>query len=161
MSNSLQRGHDHGSASKRGHVQAGRIHRVESSAESERLRSGEKRGRIRTHAAAESEHHAAEALVGRRLVLVEWVDSYGCSATWQPLTGSTPTALICRSVGWLVHDGADCKVVVPHISDENNEHATSQGCGDMTIPSRAVLKIANLTVTSARPRSRCAQCTRS
>ncbi len=32
-------------------------------------------------------------------VLVEWHDSYGCSASWQPLDMIEPAALVYRSVG--------------------------------------------------------------
>ena len=80
-----------------------------------------------------------------RLVLIEWLDSFGCSATWQPLEGCQAKPLRCRSVGWLVYDGADCKVIVPHIS-QSHESAPDQGCGDMTIPSAAILSIADLPV---------------
>jgi hypothetical protein len=46
-----------------------------------------------------------------------------------------------RSVGWLAYDGEDCKVIVPHLSVESAEGIQQQGCGDMTIPTCAVLKI--------------------
>jgi hypothetical protein len=49
----------------------------------------------------------------------------------------------CRSVGWLLHDGPDCKLIVPHISEEHAD-AEEQGCGDMTIPSKAVLSMTDL-----------------
>ena len=79
-----------------------------------------------------------------RLVLIEWLDSYGCSSKWQALDNCRAKPLACRSVGWLLHDGDDCKVVVPHISDEDNEHVAAQGCGDMTIPTKAILQIVDL-----------------
>ena len=46
-----------------------------------------------------------------RLVLIEWLDSYGCSSQWQDLQGASPAPLTCKSVGWLVHDADDCKVL--------------------------------------------------
>lgn len=79
-----------------------------------------------------------------RLVLVEWLDSYGCSASWQDISGSPAAPLVCRSVGWLLHDTDDCKVIIPHLSDPSHEHANQQGCGDMAIPTRAVLNIVDL-----------------
>jgi len=44
-------------------------------------------------------------------------------------------------VGWLLHDGDDCKVVVPHITDQDHDNAVAQGCGDMTIPTISILAI--------------------
>jgi hypothetical protein len=50
--------------------------------------------------------------------------------------------MVCRPVGWLLYDGDDHKVVVPvvvpHISDETYPTIGRQGCGDMTIPTRAL-----------------------
>jgi hypothetical protein len=78
-----------------------------------------------------------------RLVLVEWLDSFGCSPSWQELSDLKAEPLVCRSVGWLAYDGDDCKVVIPHISSEQ-QSTQRQGCGDMTIPTCAVLRIVDL-----------------
>ena len=79
-----------------------------------------------------------------RLVLIEWLDSYGCSSKWQDLDGCYARPLICRSVGWLVQDRDDCKVIVPHITDSSTD-TPQQGCGDMTIPTKAILQIIDLS----------------
>jgi len=80
-----------------------------------------------------------------KLVLVEWVDSYGCSATWEQFSTplDQPRVMTCRSVGWLAHDGDDAKVLVPHVA-QLGDAPPSQGCGDMTIPSRAVVRMVDL-----------------
>ena len=79
-----------------------------------------------------------------RLVLVEWHDSFGCSANWEEIgEDCAPKVLTCRSVGWLVYDGEDCKVIVPHLA-EATDHTLRQGCGDMTIPARAILSLVDL-----------------
>ena len=80
-----------------------------------------------------------------RLVLITWEDSYGCSSVWEPFRKpfSPPQRQVCRSVGWLVHDGEDCKVVVPHIATGVGD-APDEGCGDMAIPSSAVLSLVDL-----------------
>ena len=37
------------------------------------------------------------------LVLVEWLDSYGCSTKWEDINMDVqPKALACSSVGWLL-----------------------------------------------------------
>jgi len=48
------------------------------------------------------------------LVLIEWQDSH-LEAGWQEVDFEDE-ALVCRSVGWLVSDGANCKAVAPHLS---------------------------------------------
>ena len=78
-----------------------------------------------------------------RLVLIEWRDSWGCSSSWQSIEECKPDAMVCRSVGWLLYDGDDCKVVVPHLSDERAQ-VPRQGCGDMTIPTCAIVKMTDL-----------------
>jgi len=52
----------------------------------------------------------------------------------------------CRSVGWLLHDTKECKVVVPHLSEENHAEAAQQGCGDMTIPTQAIIRMIDLAI---------------
>jgi hypothetical protein len=77
-----------------------------------------------------------------RLVYVEWLDSYGCSPEWERLSGCSPHLLTCKSVGWLLHDGDDCKVLVPHVSLPRDSDS-AQGCGDMTIPTRAIVRMSD------------------
>lgn len=79
-----------------------------------------------------------------RLVLIEWVDLYGCSPRWEDIDDCSPSVLLCRSVGWLIHDDPICAVVVPHMSQANHPNATQQGCGDMTIPHTAIKRMVDL-----------------
>ena len=79
-----------------------------------------------------------------RLVLIEWVDSLGCSSNWEEVDDLSPKVLCCRSVGWLAYDGEDCKVIIPHLSDPH-DNAKPQGCGDMTIPTCAIRRIVDLS----------------
>ena len=88
-----------------------------------------------------------------RLVLIEWVDSMGCSSEWRTLEADHPHPLTCRSVGWLIHDGDDCKVIVPHVTEAPDTTSPRQGCGDMTIPARAILSITDLPTARDHPLS--------
>lgn len=73
-----------------------------------------------------------------RLVLIEWVDSFGCSSSWEDLNEDyQPKPIICRSVGWLFRDESDCKVIVPHVAPLPDGDL-QQGCGDMTIPTQSI-----------------------
>jgi hypothetical protein len=87
-----------------------------------------------------------------RLVYVEWADSYGCSSRWEDIENCSPDVMICRSVGWLIHDDAKCKVVVPHMNEPNHPNVKRQGCGDMTIPTAAVIKVVDLAITKRKKR---------
>ena len=85
----------------------------------------------------------------KELVYIEWVDSFGCSPDWAEIVPDMkPELLVCKSVGWLFYDGPDCKVIVPHITSEGHSQTAQQGCGDMTIPSKAVLKIVPLEINN-------------
>ena len=79
-----------------------------------------------------------------RLVMVEWVDSFGCSSKWEELDEECkPEPILCRSVGWLFRDGPECKVVIPHVAEIHDTQPT-QGCGDMTIPTNCIRRICDL-----------------
>ena len=83
-----------------------------------------------------------------RLVLIEWLDSFGCSSTWQAIADdarAAPEIPVCRSVGWLHYDGDDCKVIVPHLA-EATARSEQQGCGEMAIPTRAILRLVDLEI---------------
>ena len=77
-----------------------------------------------------------------KLVLIEWLDSHG-SKGWQTLEELelVDEPLKCRSVGWLFYDGADCKVIIPHIAGEKNTNIVHQCRGDLVIPTRAIIEL--------------------
>ena len=83
-----------------------------------------------------------------KLILVEWVDAHS-GRGWQTVEQLEQAAepLYCRSVGWLVSESRDCKVIVPHISGEKNGTTMLSGCGDLTIPNKAILKLTVLKKT--------------
>ncbi len=70
-----------------------------------------------------------------KLVLIEWLASHIAPrrSTDEPST----EPVVCRSVGWLVHDGKRAKTISPHMTDE----AEPQRAGEMTIPSGAVIRV--------------------
>jgi hypothetical protein len=87
-----------------------------------------------------------------RLVYIEWEDSYGCSSNWEDLENCLPAPMMCRSVGWLIHDDKKCKVVVPHLNQADHPNSNLQGCGDMTIPTSAIRKIVDVRITNCKTR---------
>ena len=87
-----------------------------------------------------------------KLVMIEWVDSVQADG-WQllePIEGHEDKAARCRSVGWLVRDGAEVKVLAPHMMDET-DHVSPQVCGVMDIPVVTILAIMDLVEKEAAP----------
>lgn len=80
---------------------------------------------------------------GAELVLIEWVDSHSVPG-WQLLGDDMDDrVLVCRSVGWLVLDGEEAKIVVPHMNQQE-PGIPPQGSGIMTIPASAVRRLVRL-----------------
>ena len=70
-----------------------------------------------------------------KLVLITWLDSHYV-AGWHTEEAATEPSY-CRSVGWLVHDGEKAKTIAAHITNDE----TPQRCGELTIPTAAIIKI--------------------
>lgn len=90
------------------------------------------------------------------LVIIRWQDSGQPLPSWQHLSELPRTRPIeCATVGWLLKDDADVKVVCQSVGDiECPENA--QASGIMTIPARCVLSTERLTemAEERRPRAR-------
>jgi hypothetical protein len=72
-----------------------------------------------------------------KLVIIEWMDSHGALEGWQHIDiNETPSPIKCKSVGWLVYDGDDCKKIIPHIAGDDDN---LQGRGDLVIPAQAIV----------------------
>lgn len=79
------------------------------------------------------------------LVIIRWEDSAQPLAAWQHLSKLKPAEPIeCATVGWLVRDDESAKVVCQSIGGLGNP-ANAQASGIMTIPTRCVLSIENLS----------------
>ena len=79
-----------------------------------------------------------------RLVLVEWVDSRSPASHWEPLRDAAEGEVCeCVSVGFLVKDSDEIKILVPNMADVEDE-TSLQASGAITIPSCAVRRIVDL-----------------
>ena len=88
--------------------------------------------------------------MGCDLVVVTWLDSRQSSGGWKWLSELEERDPIeCQSVGWLIQDGDDAKVLAQSMAPDGDD---MQYAGDKIIPSRAVLKIERLT--EVRPSAR-------
>jgi hypothetical protein len=80
-----------------------------------------------------------------KLVLIEWEDSGAGYQGWKPVQSVSGSLTKCVSVGFLIKETKECKVLFPHIDgDENDLH----GAGDMTIPCSAITKVVELVPKS-------------
>ncbi len=81
------------------------------------------------------------------LVLVEWEDSARPVPTWQFLDEINDTTVVrCQSVGFLIYDGKDTKVLAPNVGEIGTEEA--QASGVIRIPTRCVTKMRRVKVGS-------------
>lgn len=75
------------------------------------------------------------------LVLIEWEDSARPIPEWRHLSEFAQSGVVkCASVGWLLHDGEDKKVLAPNMGDMDDEH-NMQACGVIQIPTRCVTRV--------------------
>lgn len=78
-----------------------------------------------------------------KLVMIEWLDAHRLPGeSWKRLSNlqENGAPLRCRSVGWLVSESDGGKVIVPHISGEQNE-CEPYGAGEISIPDGAVVNM--------------------
>ncbi|WP_253710339.1 hypothetical protein [Bradyrhizobium sp. WD16] len=84
-----------------------------------------------------------------QLVLIEWVDSGQPIPSWQWLSEiGSRRAHKCVSVGFLVQDDENAKVLAPNLGASNGDDEWDQASGLMTIPTASVLKIVSLISSS-------------
>ncbi len=80
-----------------------------------------------------------------RLVIVRWQDSRQPCGQWRYLSALPEhTPVEVASVGWLIRDTAEVKVLCQNIGDLASPD-NAQASGIMTIPTRCVLSIEALT----------------
>ena len=80
-----------------------------------------------------------------RLVLVEWEDSQLGFQGWKFVNEQNHENHIVCSVGYLIKDTKQYKVIYPHLSKDNSSKNAS-GSGDILIPTSAILKMSDLTI---------------
>jgi hypothetical protein len=85
------------------------------------------------------------------LVLVEWLDSGQPIPSWQWLdTLESRRPHRCVSVGFLVQDDEQTKVIAPNLGASGGDDEWDQASGLITIPTSAITKIERLTSSLAQ-----------
>ena len=81
---------------------------------------------------------------GLPLVIIRWLDSAQPLPSWQYLSALPQTrAIECATVGWLLRDDDDLKVICQSVGDLASPK-NAQASGIMTIPARCILSIERL-----------------
>ncbi len=89
------------------------------------------------------------------LVLIRWEDSRQPLSGWQHLSDlKLPNVCECATVGWLLKDEPDRKVVAQSMGGITSEHDI-QAMGIVVIPTRCVLSIEHLEETSELSSASC------
>jgi hypothetical protein len=79
------------------------------------------------------------------LVLIEWLDSDQPVPTWQWLEHIEPRRPhLCVSVGFLMQDDAEAKMLAPNLGASNGSSDWDQASGVITIPTSAVQRMVRL-----------------
>ena len=79
------------------------------------------------------------------LVIIRWLDSRQPCGQWRYLSALPDARPVeVATVGWLVKDTADVKVVCQNVGDLDHPEK-AQASGIMTIPARCVLSMERLT----------------
>ena len=79
------------------------------------------------------------------LVIIRWQDSAQPIPAWKHLSQLPATrAIECATVGWLLKDDNDVKVLCQSVGDLDSPQ-NAQASGIMTIPTRCVISIERLT----------------
>jgi len=90
------------------------------------------------------------------LVLIEWLDSGQPVPGWQWLAELAPhRPHRCVSVGFLVQDDKDTKVIAPNLGASGGNNEWDQASGLITIPTPAVTKIERLTSSATSVQACC------
>ena len=78
------------------------------------------------------------------LVIVHWLDSRQADGSWRYLSDlGKQHAVECATVGWLIQDDTETKVVAQTIGDLSDPE-NAQACGVKIIPARCVVSMKTL-----------------
>lgn len=74
-----------------------------------------------------------------KLVMVEWYDSHN-TGEWETFEDleTRCNVLLCKSIGWLVAEKNNAKLIVSHLNEGKKQGVISHGCGYMVIPDVAI-----------------------
>lgn len=76
-----------------------------------------------------------------KLYIVEWVDSHTILNGWELISDiEEPKKVINVSVGFIIKETEDNIMIIPHIADIKNPNSFGSGCGEMVIPTIAIIK---------------------
>lgn len=75
----------------------------------------------------------------RKILLIEWVDSYGALSGWTTTDDYEATELTCFSCGFVVYENKKVVAIAPNIADATT-YTPNQANGIMVIPKCCIKK---------------------
>jgi len=88
-------------------------------------------------------------MTSAKLVIIEWIDSRQPVGGWQRISDFERSDICkCVSVGFLIHDEEEQKVLAPNMADIEDRH-NIQASGVIHIPTKCVLRITPLVEVNA------------
>lgn len=76
--------------------------------------------------------------MSKTIELIEWVDSYGSTSTWEGLENYNPILLKIKSAGIVVYEDAFV-VAISNSYSEETEYTKEQSNGIMVIPKQCII----------------------
>lgn len=73
------------------------------------------------------------------LVVIDWVDAFGCPGGWEFEADIEPKVTTVRTVGFLMKETDDFVFVVPHVSTTTDQR---QFAGHMAVPKKQINNMA-------------------
>lgn len=83
--------------------------------------------------------------MNKKVVYVEWLDSFGCTSSWQSLEDYSPVAPIMKTIGFIVYESKDLLSLANSIGDET-EYTLEQANGIMTIPKNCIVQLKKIAI---------------
>lgn len=75
-----------------------------------------------------------------KIEYVTWLDSYGCSASWQEIEGMKVGHAICYSTGFIIGETEEYLVIAAHYSPQNDQIGSLKSAyGEMAIPKCSII----------------------
>lgn len=79
-----------------------------------------------------------------KILIIEWIDAFGCPPGWEYEDDAEMIATSVTSVGFLLKKTKDFYLLAPHKSDPG-EGRRRQIAGHIAIPRRQVVKVTRIT----------------
>ncbi len=82
----------------------------------------------------------------KKVLVIEWLDSYGAMSGWIDLDGYEPKELKCVSCGFKVYENKKVIAIAPNIANATT-YTPNQANGVMVIPKSCIVKTTSYSIS--------------